>query len=204
MKELLLIFKFSNCQTATLSNHLVEKELIGINLSMIDKFILWLTGSSLSSPQARGLYPNMSQISNRTNTKNPQISREIAKKSPIPPKYHLNTVPLVVSEASAGVVFNLDRVTSWLGLILIVVFVSSFFGDDAWWLEDIIISYLYQGWGPHGYDPPQVRWRGNHFAERFTSNHHATVSKWTHSRFIYVLGLDWIIHCMFEDKSKFR
>ena len=82
MKELLLIFKFSNCQTATLSNHLVEKELIGINLSMMDNFILWLAGSSLSLPQARELYPNMSQISYCTNTKNPQISQKNANKSP--------------------------------------------------------------------------------------------------------------------------
>ena len=130
-----------------------------------------------------------------------QTNHQISSNSP---KDHLNTMPLVISEASAGVVFNLDRMTSWLGLILIVVVVSSFFGDDAWWLEDIIISYLYQGWGPHGYDPPQVRWRGNHFAERFTSNHHANVSKWILSRSMCVLGLDWIIHCMFEDKSKFR
>ena len=77
----------------------------------------------------------MSQISYRTNTKNPQISQKQITKNPKISsnslKDHLNTMPLVISEASAGVVFNLDRVTSWLGLILIVVFVSSFFGDDA-------------------------------------------------------------------------
>ena len=70
-------------------------------------------------------------------------------------------MPLVISEASAGVVFNLDRVTSWLGLILIVVFVSSFFGDDVWWPKCIIISMYtkaedHMDMTPHKFDGEEI------------------------------------------------